>query len=224
MLQSIKDDRLKGILSAVIASALWSTGGLFIKLTHWNPMAITGSRSLIAALVLMTYKGKPKFTRSKPQIFGAIAYALTVLCFVTANKLTTSANAILLQYTSPIFVAILGFCILKERVYWRDIISIAFVFLGMLLFFVDNVDGGNMAGNLIAVFAGLSLAVVTISLRMQDASLGIDATIFGNLLAFLISIPSMLGGLPDIQSIVVIMILGKHLDTQPKELFIISFP
>lgn len=47
--------RLKGIMAAIIASALWSTGGIFIKLIDWNPVAIAGSRSFISALLLLAY-------------------------------------------------------------------------------------------------------------------------------------------------------------------------
>lgn len=208
MEQNIKNDRLKGIMAAIIASILWSTGGIFIKLVDWNPVAIAGTRSFVSALVLLAYSGKPKFTKSKPQIYGAMSYATTVLCFVIANKLTTSANAILLQYTAPTFVAILGFWILKEKVHWYDITSIGVVFLGMLLFFINNVDGGNMVGNLVAILSGLSLAGVTISLRMQKDGSGIETTILGNIITFLVSIPFILKGLPDTKSLIIIVIMG----------------
>ena len=114
-------NRYKGIIAALIASFLWSTGGIFIKLVQWNPVAIAGSRSFVAALILLIYIKKPKITKSKPQMLGAVAYALTVILYVIANKLTTSANAILLQYTAPIFVAILGIWILKEKIHSYDI-------------------------------------------------------------------------------------------------------
>lgn len=202
------NNRLKSIMSAIFAATLWSTGGIFIKLVYWNPVGIAGCRSLIAALVLMVYGGKPKLNKSKPQIFGVAAYASTVFCFVIANKLTTSANVILLQYTAPIFVAILGVWILKEKIYIYDIISIIVVILGMLLFFVDSVDSGNFIGNILAIFTGVSLAGVTISLRMQKDGSGMDTVTLGNLLAFLVSIPFIMGGLPDMKSLVVLTIMG----------------
>lgn len=208
MIEKKDNSRIKGILAVIVASALWSTGGLFIKLTHWNPVAIAGSRSLVAALVLLAYGGKPKFRKTKAQIYGTISYASMVLCFVVSNKLTTSANAILLQFTAPIFVAILGFWILKEKVYRHDIISIIIVFLGMMLFFVGDVDKGSIIGNLVAILSGLSLAGVTVSLRMQKDGSGIETTIFGNILTFLVSIPFILKGLPDTRSLIIVVIMG----------------
>ena len=96
----------------IIASVLWSIGGIFIKLINWNPMAIAGSRSAIAALVMMVYLKKFKFKINKSMLICACSYSLLVILFVSANKLTTSANAILLQFTSPVWVALLSRAIL----------------------------------------------------------------------------------------------------------------
>ena len=126
-----------------------------------------------------------------------------------ANKLTTSANAILLQYTAPIFVAILGVWILKEKIRWYDIISIAIVFLGMILFFIDNVNIGNTLGNIIAILSGFSMACMTISLRLQKDGSAMDTTFFGNILTFIVAIPFLIfTPLPDIKSIIIILIMG----------------
>ncbi len=204
----VKKDRYKGIILAAIASSMWSTGGIFVKLVDWNPVSIAGMRSLVAALVMLAYIKKPKLTKSKPQILGAIATCTTMLFFIVANKLTTSANAILLQYTAPIFVAILGVWILKEKIRWYDIVSIIIVFLGMLLFFIDNVNIGNTLGNIIAILSGFSLACMTISLRLQKDGSAMDTTFFGNILTFIIAIPFIFSALPDMKSLIIIVIMG----------------
>lgn len=204
----IKKERYKGIILAAIASIMWSTGGIFIKLVDWNPVSIAGLRSLIAALVMLAYIKKPKFTKSKPQILGSIASCTTVLFFVLSNKLTTSANAILLQYTAPIFVAILGVWILKEKIRWYDIISILVVFLGMILFFIGDVNVGNTLGNIFAIFTGFSLACMTIFLKLQKEGSPLDTTFFGNVLTFIVAIPFIFTSLPDTRSIIIIIIMG----------------
>ncbi len=82
-----------------VAAVMWSTGGLFIKSINWT---IAGGRSdLVAALFMLVVVGKPRLTRSRALWIGAVAYAATVIGFVLANKLTTSANAILLQFPRP---------------------------------------------------------------------------------------------------------------------------
>jgi len=201
-------DRTKAIIQLIIASILWSTGGLLIKLVDWNPIAIAGSRSFIAGLVIFAYLKKPKITMSKPQVVGAIAYAATVILFVMANKMTTSANAIMLQYTSPAFVAILGVWLLREKIHWFDLLSILFVIGGMVLFFNDASGAGNMLGNLIAVISGFFLAVVTVALRFQKDGSPVETMLLGNFLTFIVAIPFILGGLPNLKSILAIIVLG----------------
>lgn len=201
-------DRSKAIIQLIIASILWSTGGLLIKLVDWNPIAIAGSRSFIAGLVIFAYLKKPKITMSKPQVVGAIAYATTVILFVMANKMTTSANAIMLQYTSPAFVAILGVWLLRERIHWFDLLSILFVVGGMVLFFNDASGAGNMLGNLIAVISGFFLAVVTVALRFQKDGSPVETMLLGNFLTFIVAIPFIIGGLPNLKSILAIIVLG----------------
>ncbi|MDD2481123.1 MAG: DMT family transporter [Lutispora sp.] len=204
----LKNQRYKSIVFLIIASILWSTGGILIKLVNWNPIAIAGSRSFISSIVVLIYLRKPVLTWSKAQLGGAIAYASTVILFVSANKLTTSANAILLQFTAPIFVAILGAWLLKEKIKWYDYLAIIAVFGGMLLFFIDNVGVGSMLGNVLAVISGFFLACVTIALRFQKDGSPVETTLIGNILTFLVAIPFIIGKVPDIQSILGIVLLG----------------
>lgn len=208
MREIIHSSRFKGIMSAVIASVLWSIGGLLVKLLDWNPVAISGTRSIIAALVLLAYIKKPKITKSKPQILGAIAYSTTVLFYVIANKLTTAANAILLQYTAPIFVALLSFWILKEKVHWYDIISIGVVIFGMGLFFIEDVSSGNILGNIIAIVSGFTLACCTLALRAQKDGSGMETICLGNLLTFIIAIPFILKVEATMRDLIVAISLG----------------
>lgn len=204
----LSNERYKAILFLVLASILWSTGGILIKLVDWNPIAIAGSRSLISSIVVLLYLKKPKITWSMAQIGGALSYTATVMLFVAANKLTTAANAILLQFTAPIFVAILGLLILKEKIRSYDYIAIIVVFGGMLLFFIDDVGGGSMLGNTLAVISGFFLACVTIALRFQKDGSPVETTFLGNLLTFIVSIPFIVKGLPDLKSILAIIVLG----------------
>lgn len=203
------NERTKAVVFLILASVFWSSAGILIKLVHWNPVAIAGTRSLIASLVVLLYLRKPKITWSKPQVGGALAYTTTVILFVTANKLTTAANAILLQFTSPVFVALLGVWILKERIRWFDWVTIAVVFGGMTLFFLDNVGAGSMLGNVLAVISGFFIACVTVALRCQKDGSPVETTLLGNLLTVVVALPFILrAGLPDMRSIIGLILLG----------------
>src|SRR5512137_2601586 len=104
-----------GILAMAATAILWSIAGLFIKIIDWNPFAIAGVRSLIASIVIFLYLRHPRIHLSFPQIAVAIANAATMLLFVSANKTTTAANAILLQYCAPVLTVFVSAIFLKER-------------------------------------------------------------------------------------------------------------
>lgn len=207
-LDIFKNDRSRSITFMILVAILWSIGGILIKLIQWNSLAIVGSKSLIAALTMLIYLRKPKLALSKPKLLGALFYAANVILIVVANKLTTAANVVLLRFTSPVFVAILGFWILKEKIHWYDLLAILGVFGGMSLFFIDNIDGGNMLGNIFAVMAGFFFAAVTISFRFQKNGSPMETAFLGNLVAFVITIPFMFQTMPNIMSMVCIVLLG----------------
>lgn len=200
--------RKKALIYLIIASLLWSTGGLFIKLVSWNPMAIAGARSGIAALVMMLYLRKPVKSLGKVKLLGASSYTLLVILFVTANKLTTSANAILLQFTAPIWVALFSRWFLKEKTQKSDWITIAVVMWGMILFFIGDLGSGNITGNFVAVLSGVAMAGVVIFLKLQAEDSPIEMTLIGNIFTFIIGLPFFFLSLPSWESILGLLILG----------------
>ncbi len=192
----------------LVAAILWSSGGLLIKLVFWNPVAIAGSRSLIAVVVLLLFFRGSHLSWSFSQMGGAVAYAVTVTLFVTATKLTTAANAILLQYTAPIYVAFLSIWFLGERVQWFDWATIILVIGGMVLFFFDRLTTGNLLGNGLAILSGVSFSFLVLFLRKQKDESPLGSIILGNILTGIIGLPFMLGSMPDPLSWVGIVLLG----------------
>ena len=148
-------ERTKAVILLVITAILWSTSGLLIKMIDWNPLAITGVRSFFAAIMLWGYTKKPKLNRSGWQWAAAFAYAGTMICFVVANKMTTSANAILLQYTAPIYVVFFARLFLGEKTSRIDWVTIVVVLAGMGLFFKEELAPGAFWGNVLAVVSGV---------------------------------------------------------------------
>ncbi|MDZ4676340.1 MAG: EamA family transporter [Oligoflexia bacterium] len=183
--------RQRAILLLTLTALLWSLGGIFIKSIHWNPLAIAGIRSAVAACFLFACTKKFKFTWSKLQWSTAIAYVATVILFVSATKLTTAANAILLQYTAPIYVAIFSYWYLKETVTRFDWLTIVIVICGMTIFFVDNLSTENFLGNILAIASGISFAWLTLFLRRQKGISTTESIFLGNILTFLITLPFM---------------------------------
>jgi drug/metabolite transporter (DMT)-like permease len=202
--------RKKAIVYVVIASILWSIGGIFIKLVDWNPMAIAGARSGIGAVVMLCYLKKPVKTLrlGKVKLLGACTYASLLILFVTSNKLTTSANAILLQFTSPIWVVLFSWWFLKEKTKKSDWAAIIVVMFGMTLFFTGNLNRGNVLGNFAAILSGVAMAGVVIFLKLQDEGSPLEMTLIGNIFAFIIALPFFFLSVPSLKSIFALLILG----------------
>src|SRR5687768_7786435 len=120
-----------------LTALLWSTGGVLIKLVDWHPVAIAATRSAIAVPVVLLWAGLPKWPFTRLQWCGAIAYVATVVFFVAATRLTTAANAIFLQYTAPVYVALLAPMVLGEKSRASDWVAIGLALLGIGLFFVE---------------------------------------------------------------------------------------
>ena len=176
-----------GTLAMAGCAFLWSTAGIFIKLVDWQPFAIAGARSAIAAVFLWIVIRRPRFTFSFDQVSTALAYAATMILFVFANKHTTSANAILLQYGAPVYVAILGSIMLKERPRIEHWFALAAVCFGMVLFFMDSLGRGNFLGDVIAALAGVTFALNIVMLRKQKNASPIDSLLLGHIFTAIIA-------------------------------------
>jgi drug/metabolite transporter (DMT)-like permease len=177
------------VVFLVLTALLWSTGGVLIKQVAWNAPAISGARCLLAAAVLGTIVRRRHLTFSRAQITGAVGYAVTVILFVAANKMTTAANAILLHYTSPVFVAILSIYFLREQVDGRDGLLIGAAMSGLVFFFLDRLSPGYWRGNVLAVLSGASMAVVIVSMRMQKDAFPLGSIFLGNVLVVMLTAP-----------------------------------
>ena len=184
------------ILAVAACALLWSTGGLFVKLISWNPFAIAGVRSLIGGLVILLFLRRPRFTWSFAQIAGAVSYAACMILFVTANKLTTAANAILLQYTAPLYAAVLGWIFLKEKAHALDWVTMAVVIGGMVLFFMDSLTLGGMQGNLLAILSGVFFAGAMVSFRAQKNGSSLESILLSHCITLVVSIPFLWQGAP----------------------------
>ena len=155
--------RTRAIFLLVTAAVLWSLAGVLIKWVSLPALAVAGYRSAIALPVLLIFFGRRAVNLSAAQLIGGIAYAATVILFVSATKLTTAGNAILLQYTAPLYVALLSGWLLHERTRWFDWVAIAAVLGGMSLFFLDQLSSGGLTGNILAVISGFAFASLVLA-------------------------------------------------------------
>jgi drug/metabolite transporter (DMT)-like permease len=112
------------ILQMLVCGLMWSTGGLLIKLLPWNALVIAGYRSVLTAGVIALYMRmrKLRFVRSRQSYSIAAAMTAVILTFLPATKLTTAANAIVLQYTAPVYVLLFSAVFRKQRMRRGDVL------------------------------------------------------------------------------------------------------
>jgi drug/metabolite transporter (DMT)-like permease len=186
--------RWQGQGAIVLCAFLWSTSGLFIKLVNWHPVVIAGSRSFTAALFMFVirciFPAKfPVKNRKGPFWAAAITYALTMQTFVIANKLTTSANAIMLQYSAPVWAGLLGWILIREKTRWEHWGALVCVFGGLVLFFKDGLTGGAFLGDALALLSGMFFGAHSVFLRMQKDGNPSDSMLLAHGINFTLSLP-----------------------------------
>jgi drug/metabolite transporter (DMT)-like permease len=179
------------VLLLIVTAILWSLGGVLIKSIEWNPLAIAGGRSGIAVLVLGTFFPSLWRKISWKALPGALAYTATVTLFVFATKLTTAANAIFLQYTAPIYIALLGPWLLQERATRLDWALISLGLAGILLFFFDQLNLTGILGVILALASGISYAFLAMALRRERDGSPEAVVLLGNLLTLVVAAPAM---------------------------------
>jgi drug/metabolite transporter (DMT)-like permease len=202
-----RQDR-RAVWLLLICVTLWSTSGVLIKESTLPAMAIVSGRSLLTAIVLAFYIRRPHFTWSLPQIGGAVTQAATFVLFIMATQMTSAANAILLQYTAPLWVALFGIWYLRERPHTIDYVTMALIAVGMLLFFGDHLTGDDLLGNILAVLSGVTMAWMTLFLRKQKDGSPIETILLGNILAAAIGLPFLLTATPTPTDVGILLFLG----------------
>ena len=188
----------KAIIEMLICAALWSTGGIFIKLLPWNGFAVAGLRSLIAGATMGLYMllKKYRFMLSRRTFLSGVFTACVYTCFVLANKLTTAANAIVLQFTSPVFIVIFTALIYKTRIRKADAAVVTLTLLGIALFFFDQLQPGYILGNLVAIAAGMFMAGMFMAVGELEGEQRFSGILIGQCLTFLVGLPFIIATKP----------------------------
>jgi len=202
-------DRVRGVMFLTAAALAWSFGGIWIKLISIHPMATAGMRSLIAGVIVLIYAKGIQRSPTRSQWLGAMAYAGTVTLFVLATRTSTAANAILLQYTAPIWVALASPWLLKEKITRVDWGSIILVLGGMVLLVLDRLVVGSIGGDVMAVASGLCFAMGIIALRGESHGSPLTIIILGNAMTAVVGLPFLAEKLPTGPDILYLLLLGS---------------
>ena len=178
----------------VVTAIMWSIGGIFIKLISWNPFLIAGIRSVISGSIMAVYMAKShvSFKLNRYSFLAGIGLGFSATLFTIANKLTTAANAIVLQYTAPIFILILLAVFFHQKMVKREVVVVLITMIGMVLFFFDQLSPGNILGNIFGILAGIFLALMFVMVGKggDDDGTRMSGILLAHSITFLIGVPT----------------------------------
>ena len=200
------------IFQMLACATLWSMGGIFIKLIPWHGIVIAGLRSLVAGITIYVCMCimDVKYVVNKKTLLAGLFSALTYICFVCANKLTTAANAIVLQFTSPVFIILYSAMLFKKPVRRQDLTVVCFTLVGIALFFLDQLAPGYILGNIMSIVAGMFMAGMFVSVGVLEEEQRFSGVLNGQIITFLACIPFIFTTRPEMTSVTVssLLILG----------------
>ena len=182
------------IIAAVI---IWSLSGLLVKAVNVDPLWISLIRCLGGGIFLLPYIFKEKIYPMKNILFGGIFMAVFLLSLTITTRISSSAMAISMQYTAPMYVIGYGFYKSKEIKFEKFIVFLL-IFAGIIFNSITSMNGGNWW----AIVSGITigLAFVFYSYNLQKVKKGnllgivaliniISAIFYGILLLFRYSPP-----------------------------------
>lgn len=203
-----KKSALRGSLYMIAAAVLWSTGGVFIKLIPWAPQSINCARCFVAlAAALAVSVRRPMERPTATTCFAGVCFSLTTLCLTMATKMTLAANAILLQYTSPLFIIVIESVLNRRRPKKADVLCSLCILTG--IFLCCSGGAGKLSGNLMGLLSGLFFSMMFLTNSRPDAQPAMANNI-GFAIGFAMGLP-WLAAETDWSGRVLLLVLGLGL-------------
>ncbi len=179
----------QGILAVAAGALLWSTSGVFIKLLPFDAFTILFYRSGLAALFYAVLFRRQLLEMNARAWVNSVVYCLVLLSFVSATKMTTAANAILLQYTAPVYVLLAEPMLFKTRLERVNVITILICLAGMVILVSGDLAVGDWVGNLLALVSGITLAALILGQRRNAPEFQDRSIFWGNVFVALVGLP-----------------------------------
>ena len=197
----------------LLAAILWSTGGAFtkvltqptfagvheprldtLKIDKYDvPVQIACYRALFAGLVLVPTLRRRDLSFRPGMLAMALSFALMNALFVSAMALGTSANAILLQYSAPLWMYLACVFWLGELSDRRSTITLAIGLCGIAIIVIGGWQEGELPVIVIALGSGFAYAGVLIGLRVLRNESSRWLTVWNHLLGGLVLVPFLVG-------------------------------
>ena len=208
-LESSPADAGRGRLLILSAALLWSLAGVFIKFLNVPPLTIVFYRSFFAFLVCTAFVRRAEWQMNGPVLISVLTYTAAISAFVSANKFTTAANAIVLQYTAPIFVFLFSRLVLGDKISRENGFALGAGMIGVGVISLDSAGDPEMVGVVLALISGVLFAAYMINLRRTQRVSPIYLTWINNgfcALALFFVVSSQLA--LTVNQLVILMVMG----------------
>ena len=206
------DKQNKAALCALVGGVIWSFSGLLSRLVSWNSFTLVALRAVVATFILGLCRGGFRIRPNKGLWLCGLGISVTSLLYMSALRFTSSANAIVLQYTASVFVILYMLLVKHQKPLKSELIATFFVILGVCLCFSGGLSGGTLLGNLLGLLSGMTYAVVFLTTRHAGND-PVDSVYFGTLLscALLVAVPFDRGFSVTPRDLIIMLALGCSL-------------
>lgn len=180
----------KAIFFLALAVLSWSCGGVIVKSTAASPLAICCVLNGLGAAVLFLSTRRLTWTWSPKGLMAVVLFVSISITVTFALRMTTAANAMLLQFCSPVFAGVFGTIFLKQSLKHEDKMAIPLVLIGIALFFADQLEFGHFIGNCLGLLSGVAVAGYTTMMKFgDDQQSPLDMTLTGSLATCIVCLP-----------------------------------
>lgn len=176
-------------LLVTLGAVAWSFSGVLSQGLMWNGFTKTGVRGIVASLIFAAFRKSFRVKITFGLVLGALGVALTSLLYMSATLYTSASNAIVLQYSMPAYVILLNFLVFRQRPARRDLVTVFFVMLGVVLCCMEGLrgDADSMFGNFLGLLSGLTFALVFFASRLPGCD-PISYSYLGNVLSIVLAV------------------------------------
>jgi len=211
-------DHRKGVLLMVAAALCWSLSGILVRnVSVSNPWEIVFWRSafmtLFMLLVLARWHGIAAVAKiravGRAGIFSGALLASMFFFFILSLTRTTVANTMVLTSVSPLFVALFGWWLLRERIAPRTWAAMLAALGGITLMFAEGLASGEMAGNLLALGVPIAFGLNVSVLKRMHASVDmVPAVLIAGIISSVAALPFAWPFSASLQDLVFLSSLG----------------
>lgn len=218
------DSKSSGYLLVAAAAIIWGSNGVIVNLAPYEPHTVAFFRVLFASLtllpvVLLTRKGElMRAARQwKTMLSLGCLLALGWSLLFHSMKLIAIANAVLLNYTAPIFVALLAPLVLREKLEKSTLLALAIAVAGIVVIYyqqnlqIGSADSLNPLGVVLGLLAGLAYAGYIILSKRALSSFSSSVVAFCSYVAALAFLSPFVIGTEfsaDLTSWMLLLVLG----------------